>query len=653
MQFASIPSIPLTIDPARLAQDLVFISADLEDAEWLGAIAYPSAKVVLLDPDQDSVAQITQALTLAIQPIRSLHILAHGTPGHLHMGSPGLGLQTLPRYAKELFGWRSHLAQDATILLYGCNVACEATGEHFVHALHHLTGAAIAASTTPIGHANQGGNWTLDYQIGNVHPRLAFPRSVVTAYAHTLETATGTAASIDFLGAVRRADVGFFSNPTFADIDGDGDPDFFAGDSVGNVHFIRNNDDLGTAPDSLVNPFGLRDIGNRVAPTFVDIDGDGDLDLFSGETFGRVYFHRNIGTATNPQFAAPEINAFGLGRGGGLLNPTFGDLDGDGDQDAIVGNATGNLLFFRNVGDRFNPNFVRQQNEPFGLQNVGSQAAPTLVDIGSDGDLDLFVGNDDGATFFFENRGTATSPRFVGEGSVINIDPSGNRTTLLRRVFESVDGAAAPTLVDLDNDGVLEAFIGQQNGGILQSSITRFMGEVNIEPMMPNSGRVVRIGGITPPIGRPRSIDVSDFVLLPTDTSNSLGSVLRFANGIDIQGRTNQIRGTVGDDLLQGGDGDDTLLGGQGDDLLNGGLGNDTLTGGEGADQFAIAPNSGTDTITDFEIGIDTLSFTGGISPDQVSFVRSGSNTLIQGTDNQVLAELVNVQANDLAATLV
>ncbi|MEB3358471.1 MAG: DUF4347 domain-containing protein [Synechococcales bacterium] len=186
MQLTSIPPTPGSIDPSRLAQELVFISADLEESEWLAAIAYPGTKVVILDPEQDGIAQITHALKLAIQPIRRLHILAHGAPGRLQTGADGFSLKTLSRYAKELIGWRSHLSQDATMLLYGCNVACDATGEHFVHALHHLTGAAIAASTTLIGHDSRGGNWTLDYQIGDVYPKLAFPRSVIAAYAHTL-----------------------------------------------------------------------------------------------------------------------------------------------------------------------------------------------------------------------------------------------------------------------------------------------------------------------------------------------------------------------------------------------------------------------------------------------------------------------------------
>ena len=67
------------------------------------------------------------------------------------------------------------------------------------------------------------------------------------------------------------------------------------------------------------------------------------------------------------------------------------------------------------------------------------------------------------------------------------------------------------------------------------------------------------------------------------------------------------LTGGAGNDLLYGGAGDDSLDGGTGDDTLVGGEGNDTLTGGEGADTFVILAESGTTTITDFDIANDTL----------------------------------------------
>ncbi|OWK30499.1 hemolysin, chromosomal [Sphingomonas mucosissima] len=74
--------------------------------------------------------------------------------------------------------------------------------------------------------------------------------------------------------------------------------------------------------------------------------------------------------------------------------------------------------------------------------------------------------------------------------------------------------------------------------------------------------------------------------------------------------------GGIGNDLLDGGNGsdrmaggigNDTLLGGAGDDYLAGGLGRDTLTGGEGIDRFAFGIFSGSDTITDYEVGTDII----------------------------------------------
>lgn len=67
----------------------------------------------------------------------------------------------------------------------------------------------------------------------------------------------------------------------------------------------------------------------------------------------------------------------------------------------------------------------------------------------------------------------------------------------------------------------------------------------------------------------------------------------------------------AGADLLFGGAGGDTLIGGEGADELWGGAGNDILTGGGGADLFGFVSGSGSDQITDFEVGIDLLDLSG------------------------------------------
>ncbi|MGV6850521.1 MAG: calcium-binding protein [Marinibacterium sp.] len=68
--------------------------------------------------------------------------------------------------------------------------------------------------------------------------------------------------------------------------------------------------------------------------------------------------------------------------------------------------------------------------------------------------------------------------------------------------------------------------------------------------------------------------------------------------------------GGSGNDTLLGKDGDDTLDGGSGNDILQGGEGQDILTGGAGADVFYFVEgdsNDVNDTITDFEVGVDTI----------------------------------------------
>ncbi|MFY7804409.1 MAG: phytase [Limnoraphis robusta] len=117
-----------------------------------------------------------------------------------------------------------------------------------------------------------------------------------------------------------------------------------------------------------------------------------------------------------------------------------------------------------------------------------------------------------------------------------------------------------------------------------------------------------------------------------------------------------RIGGKGGNDQLFGGADDDNIWGDDGDDLLRGGLGNDTLTGddfsgGQGADTFILAIGEGTDTITDFELGIDVIGLTQGLSFEQLSLETQAQNTLINFGD-ETLAILQQVNANQLTAAV-
>ena len=214
-------------------------------------------------------------------------------------------------------------------------------------------------------------------------------------------------------------DVGSSAAPTLADIDDDGDLDAFVGNYGGNTLFYRNTGNASNpvfaAPTS--NPFGLTDVGSSAAPTLADIDGDGDLDAFVGEFYGNTFFYRNTGSASNPVFAAPTTDDFGLTDVGRYAAPTFADIDGDGDLDAFVGNSYGNTLFYRNTGNASNPVFAAPTTDDFGLTDVGYRAVPTFADIDGDGDLEAFVGELYGNTLFYRNTGSASNPVFAAPTS--------------------------------------------------------------------------------------------------------------------------------------------------------------------------------------------------------------------------------------------
>lgn len=91
---------------------------------------------------------------------------------------------------------------------------------------------------------------------------------------------------------------------------------------------------------------------------FADLDFDGDLDMIRTEYYGdSVYFHENMGTASVPVFDAGDgvSSPFDLPAMTTLTSysyviaPSFADIDGDGDQDLFITEYDGNTFFYENV----------------------------------------------------------------------------------------------------------------------------------------------------------------------------------------------------------------------------------------------------------------------------------------------------------------
>lgn len=152
--------------------------------------------------------------------------------------------------------------------------------------------------------------------------------------------------------------------------------------------------------------------------------------------------------------------------------------------------------------------------------------------------------------------------------------------------------------------------------------------------------------------GQTAIADDFDVIHWREDLTVFRSNVVTFLNDYDnrVTGRDNSndtINGMGGNDVLLGLSGDDLLRGGDGNDLLDGGIGNDTLVGGAGRDTFVLGLRPGVDAIADFEVGLDKLRLTGGLSPSQLTFSASGSDTLIR-YGSRTLAILQNVQPNSL-----
>lgn len=254
----------------------------------------------------------------------------------------------------------------------------------------------------------------------------------------------------DFLNSL---DVGSKSIPVFVDIDADGDQDLFIGSEKnpnGTLYYFENKGN-NFSPEFNFEDSLYSDIQSSlsIAPAFGDIDFDGDYDLLIGRLLGEIDVYINVGTNQSYAFSQPQTLKDDLGNNikfSNFVRPVLIDIDNDDDLDLVLGGFNGRLQLYKNNGSKFNYSFQKDDTYFEGI-DVGEQSAPAFSDINNDRELELLIGNRDGDLKLFKKE-------------------NGNYTLEDEKFLSNFGGDSFPALVDIDSDGDNDLFIGNIKGGI-------------------------------------------------------------------------------------------------------------------------------------------------------------------------------------------
>ncbi|MFC1792744.1 CRTAC1 family protein [Planctomycetota bacterium] len=213
-------------------------------------------------------------------------------------------------------------------------------------------------------------------------------------------------------------DHGYGLGVTIGDYDNDGDPDIYLNNYGPNVLYSNNGD--GTFTD-VTEKAGV-DNGSQVGAgtCFLDMDKDGDLDLYVS-IYLEFSYEKNVTLTTkgfpvyaNPRFYPPQ--------------PDF---------------------LYRNNGDG---TFTDVSKSSGVEDHAGWGMGIVCGDYDNDGDTDVFIGNDVGENFLFQNDGTG------------KFEEVGLMTATAYDLHGDEQGSMGVDCGDYDNDGFLDFYVTSYQG---------------------------------------------------------------------------------------------------------------------------------------------------------------------------------------------
>ncbi|MFM8272003.1 MAG: FG-GAP repeat domain-containing protein, partial [Gemmata sp.] len=315
--------------------------------------------------------------------------------------------------------------------------------------------------------------------------------------------------------------------PVAFDWDKDGDLDLIVGDEDGRVALVENTGKLDAARTPVFAPpvyfkqeADALKCGALATPVCVDWDGDGDLDILSGNTAGYIEFFENLSgpNVASPKWAAPKRLEVGggpfrvtAGPNGSIQGPaeakwgytTFSvaDWDSDGLPDIVLNSISGDVVWLKNVGTRKAPKlsapqpveveWTKEKPQPelaWGWRKPKGNAlltqwrtTPVVHDFNRDGLPDLAMLDTEGYLTYFERAKrdgmfVLLPPRraFVSEaGAPLRLNPNTAGKSGRRKLCAT----------DWNGDGKFDFLLNSANADLLQQT-----GEANGNWVFKNAG---------------------------------------------------------------------------------------------------------------------------------------------------------------------